>query len=428
MKLKIAAISLIAAGALSAAGYGLFQQGLKEGAAHAVVPEKTSTPTRQVLYWHDPMMPDQHFDKPGKSPFMDMDLVPVYAEAQPTGGITIPPQTRQSLGIRTAQVEVGQLSPSLSLVGNVSWDERTLSVIQARAGGFVAHLAVTAPMTTVRQGQVLAELVVPDWVAAQEEFLAVRGLAGETGNELRTGARQRMRLLGMSETQIAQVDRTGVARARLAITAPVSGVVTELALREGMTVTPGMTLFRINGLDSVWLDAELPEAQVALVTAGTRVTGSATAWPGKTFSGRIQTVLPSLEQATRTAKVRVVLDNRDHALLPGMFVAVQVKAQGRADREALLVPSEAVIRTGRGALVLVQNEAGDFSPVAVVTGLESAGRTAILSGLSAGQKVVVSGQFLLDSEASFKGVSSRMQAPDAPGDMAGRMDMRGMGQ
>ncbi|MEL0028408.1 MAG: efflux RND transporter periplasmic adaptor subunit [Perlucidibaca sp.] len=436
MTRKTLMISMAALGALGLGGWGLYSLGMHQGMAMSS-PSSTEAGKAEprVLYWHDPMMPDQHFDKPGKSPFMDMDLVPVYAEESAeesadkgaeAGGISIPSQVRQNLGIRTAEVKSGQLSSELTAVGSVTWNERAVAVMQARASGFVERLSVRAVMDKVRQGQVLAELYVPDWVAAQEEFLAVRGMSGEGSAELRQGARQRMRLVGMSEAQIALVERSGRTQPRLAIVAPASGVVVELGIREGMTVTPGATLFRINGLDSVWVNAEVPEAMAAQVRPGGLVEATTSAWPGKVFKGRVSALLPEVDATTRTLKARVELANPDAELVPGRCAPLRLAGAPRA--AALLVPSEAVIRTGQRRVVFTVDEAGSFHPVDVTTGREGQGETEILTGLEAGQKVVVSGQFLVDSEASLKGVGSRMQADDMPAGMDGRMDMRGMGQ
>ena len=437
MTRKTLMISVAALAALGLGGWGLYSLGMHQGMAMSsprstdagqAEPRKTEP---RVLYWHDPMMPDQHFDKPGKSPFMDMDLVPVFAEESAdkgaeAGGVSIPSQVRQNLGIRTAEVRSGQLSSGLTAVGGVTWNERAVAVMQARASGFVERLSVRAEMDKVRQGQVLAELYVPDWVAAQEEFLALRGMSGEGSAELRQGARQRMRLVGMSEAQITLVERSGRTQPRLAIVAPVSGVVVELGIREGMTVTPGTTLFRINGLDSVWVNAEVPEAMAAQVRPGGLVEATTSAWPGKVFKGRVSALLPEVDATTRTLKARVELANPYAELVPGMFATLRLAGATRA--AALLVPSEAVIRTGQRSVVFTVDEAGSFHPVDVTTGREGQGETEILTGLAAGQKVVVSGQFLVDSEASLKGVGSRMQADDMPAGMDGRMDMRGMGQ
>ncbi len=224
-----------------------------------------------MLYWHDPMVPGQKFDKPGKSPFMDMQLVPVYADGGgDEGKVTISPRVQQNLGVRVAEVTTGVLAPALEAVGSVAYNERDVAVVQARANGYVERLLVRAPLDPVRKGQPLAELYVPDWVAAQEEYLSVRRMAGTGLDTLVDAARQRMRLAGMSEEQIRLVESTGKVHPRLTVTAPTGGVVAELSAREGMTVMSGAPLFRINGLGTVWVNAEVPESQAAPGAPGQR--------------------------------------------------------------------------------------------------------------------------------------------------------------
>jgi Cu(I)/Ag(I) efflux system membrane fusion protein len=398
---------------------------------------------RKVLYYHDPMVPASKFDQPAKSPFMDMMLVPVYeggSGGADTGRITVSPRIQQNLGVRTAQVTEGTLAPQLAAVGSIAFNEREQAVVQARATGYVEKLKVRATLDRVSRGQVLAELYVPDWVAAQEEFLALRRMASGVRSEpagglrqaqpgpgdsvrpgpveglaaLVDGARVRMKLAGMSDAQIQQVERTGKPDARIAITAPISGLVTELAVREGMTVMPGATLFRINGFGTVWANAEVPESQAALLRPGIKVQAQAPALPGVAFDGRVEALLPDVNAATRTLKARVELANPRGQLVPGMFVSMQFT--GQVGRPALLVPTEAVIQTGRRAVVLLAEDNGRFRPVEVRTGAESGGQTEIAQGLQAGQRVVISSQFLIDSEASLKGVESRLNA--TPGAVA----------
>ncbi|MBA2724341.1 MAG: efflux RND transporter periplasmic adaptor subunit [Methylibium sp.] len=365
-----------------------------------------------VLYYHDPMVPGKRFDAPAKSPFMDMMLVPVYGGgAEDQGKITVSPRIQQNLGVRTAEVVEGVLQPQTSAVGSITWNERDQTVLQARAMGYVEKLHVRATLDRVRKGQPIAELYVPDWVAAQEEFLAMRQAVG-ADDPLTAAARQRMRLAGMTAEQIAAVEKAGEVRPRLTLRAPSAGVVAELAAREGMTVQPGMLLARVNGLATVWAVAEVPEAQAALVQPGTKVQARAPGVPGEVFEGSVQAVLPEVDAATRTIKARVELKNPGFELAPGMFVTLEFM-DVRA-RKALLIPTEALIRTGRRSLVMLAEEGGRFSPVEVEPGLEYGGQTAIKSGLEAGQRVVVSSQFLIDSEASLRGVEARFgDAPQA---------------
>jgi Cu(I)/Ag(I) efflux system membrane fusion protein len=216
-----------------------------------------------------------------------------------------------------------------------------------------------------------------------------------------------MRLAGMSEAQIRRVESTGKVQARLTLVAPIDGVVSELGAREGMTVMPGATLYRINGLATVWVNAEVPETQAGEVRPGNSVAARTPALPGKTLKGKVSAILPEVKPATRTLKARVELANPGGELKPGMFATVDFTPAAR--KSALLVPSEAVIQTGRRAVVIVAQEDGRFAPADVETGVEANGETEIRKGLKAGQKVVISGQFLIDSEASLKGSLARME-------------------
>ncbi len=377
----------------------------------------------QVLYYHDPMVPGNKFDKPAKSPFMDMMLVPVYAESgSDQGSVSVSARVQQNLGVRTAEVVEASLSPQLSAVGSIAFNERDQAVVQARATGFVERLHVRATLDTVAKGQPLVDLYVPDWVGAQEEFLAIKRMQGQDLGTLVDGARQRMRLLGMNDAQIAQVERTGKPQPRITITAPLGGVVSELLVREGMAVAMGATLFRINGLSSVWANAEVPESQAAMLRPGTKVQAQSPAVPGVTFDGKVQAILPDVNQATRTLKARVELANPKARLVPGMLVTMQFQEIGA--NKALLVPSEAVIMTGKRSVVMLAEGEGRFRAVEVQAGVESGGQTEIKRGLQAGQRVVVSAQFLIDSEASLKGVEARLNEAPSPGAANGEMQMQ----
>ena len=269
-----------------------------------------------------------------------------------------------------------------------------------------------ASLDQVTKGQPLVELYVPDWVAAQEEFLAIQRMQGHDLASLVDGARQRMRLAGMSDTQVRQVEATGKTQTRMMLTAPIGGVVVELLAREGMTVMAGTTLFRINGLSTVWANAEVPESQSALLRSGAKVQARSPAVPGMTFDGKVQAVLPEVNPATRTLKARLELTNPGGRLVPGMFVSMQFMDM-RAEK-ALLIPTEAVIQTGKRTVVMLAEDHGRFRPVDVQMGIESGGQTEIKRGLQAGQRVVVSSQFLIDSEASLKGVEARLnEVPQA---------------
>jgi membrane fusion protein, copper/silver efflux system len=414
--LALAAVCLAGAGA-----YGVYRLGMSRGMQMAGPAEggarkpgdDAQSAGKKVLYWHDPMVPGQKFDKPGKSPFMDMQLVPVYADGDAgEGTVTISPRVQQNLGMRVAEVTKGVQAPAIEAVGSVAYNERSTVVVQARSNGFVERLHVRAPLDPVRKDQPLAELYVPDWVAAQEEYLSVKRMSGAGLADLLEGARQRLRLAGMDEEQIRLVDSTGKVYARVTVVAPSNGVVAELGAREGTTVMSGALLFRISGLDTVWVNAEVPESLASLVRRGNSVEARTSALPGIVFKGRVNALLPEVNPATRTLKARVELANPGHRLVPGMFATVNFIPAGR--QEALLVPTEAVIQTGKRSVVIVAQGDGKFAPVEVETGIEAGGRTEILKGLEPGQKVVVSGQFLIDSEASLKATTTRMSDTPSP--------------
>lgn len=432
MNIRNLLLAFAAAGLLGAAGYGLYWVGMDRGMKMTGPGSGVAAPAggsalqagsidpatgKKVLYWHDPMAPGQKFDKPGKSPFMDMQLVPVYADdSGDEGAVTISPRVQQNLGVRTAEVTEGALARAVEAVGTVAYNERDLVVVQARNNGFVEKLYVRATLDPVRKGQRLADLYVPEWVAAQEEYLSARRIAG-TGLEklmegLLEGARQRMRLVGMTEDQIRLVESTGKVHARLSVSAPVSGVVVELGARDGMTVMAGAPLFRINGLHTVWVNAEVAENQASEVRPGNRVEARTPALPGTVFKGRVGAILPEVNPTTRTIKARVELANPEGQLVPGMFATIDFTPAAR--KQALLVPTEAVIQTGSRSVVIVAQGDGKFAPVDVEVGIETDGRTEIKKGLEAGQKVVVSGQFLIDSEASLRGTATRMSDAPAP--------------
>jgi len=414
-------------GLIGAGGYGLYQIGMSRGmqlatpagAARPSAPSVSAVGDRaQPLYWHDPMFPQQKFDQPGKSPFMDMDLVPVYAEAgTPEGTVRISSRIAQNLGVRTANVSKGTLAIAVEAVGSVAYNARDVAVVEARSTGFVEKVHVRAPLDSVREGQALAELYVPDWVAAQEEYLSAKQIVMQSGavdlDVLLDGALQRMRQVGMSAMQIALVEATNELHPLLNLTAPRTGIVTELDVREGMTVAAGTPLFRINGLSTVWVNAAVPEARAAALSPGNVVEARVVAYPGELFRGTVSALLPQIDQATRTLTARIELGNPRERLRPGMFVTVSIVP---ADAEqVLLIPTEAVIETGKRAVVIVADGDGRFTAVDVEPGAEAGGQTEIRKGLVAGQQVVISGQFLIDSEASLKATVTRMGEASAPG-------------
>lgn len=355
---------------------------------------------RKVLYWHDPMVPGHKFDKPGKSPFMDMQLVPVYAdEGGAEGGVKVSPTLQQNLGIRFATVRREETRESYDLIGTTQFDESISEVVQSRVTGYIDRLYARAPMQRIKRGEPIASLFVPDWLGPQEEYLALKRSGNDT---LAAAARQRMQALSIPQSLIAQAERTGQAQNHLTLTSPVNGVITELAVRDGAMVSPGMTIAKVAGLNKVWLVAEVPETLASSARAGMTVEATASGDANRKYTGKVREILPGVSTTTRTLQARLELDNKDGSLTPGMLMRVRIGAEKPVSR--LLVPTEAVITTGRRSVVLVTDENNSMQPVTVTTGRDIGDDTEILSGLSEGQKVVASGQFLIDSEANLKAV------------------------
>lgn len=398
-----AALLAVGVGAASS-GYWLAQKQPE----HGEVPSTAQAGERKVLYWYDPMQPEQRFDKPGKSPFMDMELVPKYAGAgQESSALSVPAQAVQSLGMRTSKVIRGVLPSSVEAVGSLVYNQREVANLQARAGGFVERVYGRAPGDVLPAGTPLVDLLIPEWSAAQLEFLAVLR-TGDT--RLITAGQERLRLLGMPRALIEQVRRSGKPRTMQTLTTPISGELQALEVRAGMTVEAGQDLARINGLSTVWLDAAIPEAMAGTVQVGAGIRATLTAFPGQPLQGRIIALLPSADPQTRTVTVRSELPNAAGKLRPGMFAAVSLN--NGVEQPALLVPSEAVIRTGKRALVMLADGDGRYRPQEITLGREADGRLEVLSGLEEGQAVVTSGQFLIDSEASLQGVMASSAEQD----------------
>ena len=384
--------------------------------ADAASTAATASADKKPLYYYDPMYPQQKFDKPGKSPFMDMMLVPVYGDdGADSGSVKISSRIVQNLGIRTASVTRGTLDKKIEVAGSIAFDERAVAVVQARVTGYIEKLFVRAPLDPVVKGQPLAEILAPDWVAAQEEYLSLRkNTLADDG--LRSAARQRLILLGMSEPTVASIEADGRLRPRITLLAPLSGVVSELGAREGMAVAPGAMLFRINGLSTVWINADVPETQAAGLKPGTAIEASVPAYPGEIFKGGVQALLPEVNATTRTLKARIEVANPQRRLTPGMFAAVTISPVLTAAQKVLLVPTEAVIQTGKRSVVILADLGSDgkqqFMPTDVEIGVETNGMTEIKRGLvtdiSEGMKVVLSGQFLIDSEASLRSTVDRL--------------------
>lgn len=372
-------------------------------------PAVASQDERQVLYWYDPMVPDTHFDKPGKSPFMDMDLVPRYAgEPETPAGVAINPGVVQNLGIRLAPVERTSTGAVIRASGVLAFNDRALATVQAKQDGFVERGYGKAVGDIVQAGDALVDLRVPAWSGAIAEYLALRGGSDPT---LADAARRRLGALGVPNDAVQAAEQRGAAASSFTIRAPVSGALLSLDARPGAALGAGAPIATISGVSPVWLLVSVPQGSIGATETGSAATIRFPAFPGEDFTGRVDAVLPGANAANRTIEVRIALDNHDGRLRPGMTGEVTLTAA--PGRDALTAPSEAVIRTGLRNLVIVSLGDGRFEPVEVTLGSAVGDRLEITSGVSEGQQVVASGQFLIDSEANLSGAIERLRAASA---------------
>jgi len=370
--------------------------------AMADVPQKMADSEPKVLYWYDPMAPAQHFDKPGKSPFMEMELVPKYAESgAATNTLQVDPAQVQNLGMRKAKVMRMPLHPQHDLPGTLRFNERNQAIIQLRAGGFVEKAWPLAPGDRVTAGQPIATFYVPEWLNTQNELLAAKTL---NSPRLLETLRTRLRLLGMPDALIVKVEESRKPETRVTITAPINGVIESLEIKTGMSMASGQTLARITSIDSLWLDVAIPEAAASGLHAGDTAIFYAANTNSSPVTGKIDSLLPAVNATTRTITARVVLPNPNGLLKPG--TSGRVVLSGNQTATGLLVPTEAVIRTGKRSLVMVADTENHFRPVVVTLGQEIGDQTVVVNRLEEGQEVVTSGQFLLDSEASLMGLEN----------------------
>jgi Cu(I)/Ag(I) efflux system membrane fusion protein len=401
----IAKISLISAAVLIALVAGYLAG--KQSHSPTVEPAATSTENyRQVLYWYDPMVPGERFDKPGKSPFMDMQLVPRYAdEASDHGGVTISARQQQNLGVRSEKVQKRTLSAPLNVYATVGADERSVRTVAARANGLIEKLYVAASQQQVKKDQRLATLWIPEWTAAQQEYLAVRQLGDRA---LTAAARQRLALQFMPESTICRVEQSGQPQPRIDLLAPQDGYLGALSIREGAQVTVAQPLFELTSLQKVWIVIDYPQSAASQIRPGSAVVATSESWPGDTFHGVVSELLPDVDAATRTLKARVVVENQGEKLRPGMYLNLALDQPESAP--VLAIPQEALIQTGSHNRVLLADGAGHFTPQKVMAGQSRDGWVEILSGLNEGQLVVTSGQFLIDSEASLRSALPQLGA------------------
>lgn len=417
----VATISLVAGGG---AGYWIAHQ--KDNPQSTLAGQQQDA---KVLYWYDPMKPEQHFDKPGKSPFMDMQLVPKYAdentamtdESRPT--VKIDPSLQQNLAIRYGTVEQAVIGNAMFTNGILQANERQTAILQTRASGFVQRVYGHAVGDMVTEGSPIADISIPEWTGEQTEFLAVL----RTGDRsLIQASRQRLQLLGIPQNVIHQVERTRRVQSNITLQAPISGFIDSLEVRNGMALAMGQTLATIKGINPLWLEAAVPEKQIAGIKRGMSVEANFAAFSQK-VTGKVIDILPTLDTTSRTIKVRIELSNPSGQLKPGMFASVNIINNPQS---SLVVPEQAVIRTGTRNVVIVGREQGRFEPVVVQLGQSDGNKIAVLQGLKAGQRVVISGQFLIDSEANLQGVLDKLNTgqPIASSQTIKRSTYQGLGK
>lgn len=375
-----------------------------------------SADDKKILYWYDPMVPDKHFDKPGKSPFMDMELVPKYASveanntADTSPAVMVSRAMQQQLGIRSAVVERENIRSVVRASGQLMLDETRMADVAVRADAYIEQLLVRAVGEHVERGQKIASIYAPALQVAQAEYLLAmnHGTGVNRTDSVFPEAKIRLLKLGMAEQDIAELTRTRQVLPRVGIYAPVDGLVMMLAVREGGSVSNGETLLQIADHATLWQIVNVPERYAQQIHVGQTADIKLDSDPASVIHGSVQYIYPELDTSNRSLRVRIVLDNPAGTLLPGMYGQTTLQS---TPRSVLSIPTEAVIVTGTRNVVIVQNR-NQFRPATVITGLEQDGKTEIISGLREGEQVVASGQFLIDSEASLSGVLARMETTD----------------
>lgn len=420
----VAATLLVSAGL----GYGVVYGGWMQSASSAIAPAETG-------HEHDlytcPMHPQVIQDHPGTCPICHMDLVlkqPPPAQATQAddapdslGGVTLSPRQRILANVETATIGTHALSRTIEASGRITYDESRLQQVSAWIGGRIDHLYVNTTGQPLRKGAPMASIYSPELVAAQQEYLSAlkgqRALRDAPYPELTLGAaeltkasHQRLRLLGVTEGQLAQLVRTGRPVVSFSILAPTSGIVIERKVQAGQYVETGAPLFDVADLSRVWVEAELFEGDFAHIVAGQLAEVHVGSLPNRVFSGRVSFVLPTLQAETRTNRVRIEVANPDGLLKPNMYATTRIAAPVGGAAQ-LAVPTSAVIATGRRFVVYVEVEPNRFVPRAVRLGAKTNNWYPVIKGLTSGEKVAVSGGFLLDASAQLSGQS--LDAQDA---------------
>jgi Cu(I)/Ag(I) efflux system membrane fusion protein len=372
----------------------------------------------EIDHYTCPMHTSVHQNKPGKCPICGMTLVPVTKEQQRQGVVAIPPARQQLIGVRTQKVMESKMVQSLRAVGRLAYDESKLTDVNLKLRGWIVKLMVTNTGQRVQKGQTLFTLYSPELYNAQQDFLlAMRGQATAAasfgpsrGDGLAKAARQRLRLLDLSDAQIDEIAQRGQPLENVAFTARESGFVIEKNVVEGASVEPGMRLYRIASLNKVWIEADIYEADFARVRVGQKASVTLDYLPGRTYEASVTYVYPYLNPEARTGRVRLELANKNLELRPGMYASVQLRTDLGS---RLQVPSSAIVYTGPRRLVFVDLGEGRFRPQEVEVGAEADGMHEVLSGLHAGDVVAISGVFLIAAEARISTAAKYWDSTEA---------------
>ncbi|MFQ5328627.1 MAG: efflux RND transporter periplasmic adaptor subunit [Thermodesulfobacteriota bacterium] len=427
---------IVGIGVGGAGGWFLFSKGKLPGAAspttstgNGVTMEKAG---KKVKYWQAPMDPTYIRNEPGKSP-MGMDLIPVYEgddEQMEAGTVRIDPVTAQNIGVRVTKVAKQVLTKTIRTVGRVDYDEKRVHHVNTKIEGWVEKLYVDFTGEAVNKDDYLLEIYSPKLVATQEEYLLAKsyqekagvatGLPG--GGSVLELARKRLELWDVPRHQIRELEESGVIKKSIHVHSPASGIVVKKNVKEGMYVKPGVNLYTIADLSKIWVYADIYEYEMEWVKLGQEAEMTLAAYPGRLFRGTVSFINPFMEPKTRTVKVRIEFDNRDGLLKPDMFANVSLKA--RRDNSSVTVPTEAVLLSGERSVVIVARGGGKFTPKEVTLGVEAGGYYEVIGGIEAGEEVVTSAHFLIDSESRLKEAISKMLELNK--EDSGSTDMEGM--
>ena len=379
---------------------------------------------KQPLFYRNPMNPE--ITSPvATQDSMGMDYIPVYADnnsdSAPAGTVRIDPETVQSIGVRTALAEQRSMSRSIQTIGRVDYDEKKLIELHPKTDGWIEELYIDTTGAPVKKNTMLLSFYSPQLVSTQQEYvLALKNfetLKESKFDDVRSGAEdlvettvERLRLLDVPEHQIANLTKTREVKKNLHIHSPANGIVTSIGARQGQYVTPQTKLYMIADLSKVWVYVDVYEDEIPWITIGDKATIKVKALPGQCFEGVLSYIYPYADSQTRTIKVRMVFDNPDLLLKPDMFANVMIEASELPD--LTVVPSEAIIRSGTREQIFVQRAPGKFEPRNVTLGVTNEGWTEIKSGIEPGENVVISAQFLIDSESKLREAASKMQEAD----------------